>query len=152
MGEAVAGEGDDDDTVVDDDVYILMQGMVTLVEVYTAWAGPCVSMTPVLTKIKVDLQVKQGLQTFHEKLQFTSACSDSVQASLSSSAIPSLIFTFHRHLEYSAGTVSLYGYLLPQVKVYHFCHIFFLLPPWFLRLNTRCSAWSKCSSDQANYS
>ena len=53
--------------------------MLTLVEVYTTWAGPCGPMSPILTKMKVDLQVKQEMQKIQEKLQFTFACSDTVK-------------------------------------------------------------------------
>ena len=53
--------------------------MLTLVEVYTTWAGTCVPMSAILTKLKVDMQVKQGAQKLHEKLQFASGCSDTIK-------------------------------------------------------------------------
>ena len=58
---------------------VYLQGMLTLVEVYTKWAGTCGPMSPILTKMKVDLQVKQEMQKIQEKLQFTFACSDTVK-------------------------------------------------------------------------
>ena len=53
--------------------------MLTLVEVYTTWAGTCGPMSAILTKLKVDMQVKHGEQKLHEKLQFASACSDTIK-------------------------------------------------------------------------
>ena len=49
-----------------------------MVEIYRSWAGPCSPMLNILTKFKVELQVKYIGENFHERLQFALACTDDV--------------------------------------------------------------------------
>ena len=86
--------------------------MLTLVEVYTTWAGTCVPMSAILTKLKVDMQVKQGDQKLHEKLQFASACSDTIKVGNTILYYhSSYLFSMGRHWRDLEETVNLSGFL-----------------------------------------
>ena len=86
---------------------------MTLVEVYSNWAGICSPMADILVKIKVDLQVKHGEMKLNEKLQFSSACSNTIQVGGSPGCNIAQHFTFYmsRHWKDSKKLVNQSGSL-----------------------------------------